>query len=355
MRPSAAEGDFLSLEGSTSHRYPLGKLPAEVLAALLSRLTSDDPRVVIGPRPGVDAAVLDLGGEHYLIAKTDPITFASDEIGWYAVHVNANDVATMGGTPTWFMATLLLPEGKSTLPLVTTIFDQIEAACRTLNVALIGGHTEITYGLDRPIVVGMMLGLVERGRLVSSGGAQPGDVLIVTKGVPIEATAIIARERADALRGRFDADFLERCARYLHDPGISVVRDAAIAMQAGRVHAMHDPTEGGLATGLWEMAEAASKRLLVDPSPAVLEDGRALCAATGLDPLGAIASGALLLAVHPDDAGAIVDALHRAGIAAYVIGRVEEGAVEVIDMRKEPHPLLRPARDEIARLFEQET
>lgn len=334
--------------------YPLGKLPAEVLAALLSRLASDDPRVVIGPRPGIDAAVLDLGGEYYLIAKTDPITFASDEIGWYAVHVNANDIATMGGTPTWFMATLLLPEGRATLPLITTILDQIEAACRTLNVTLIGGHTEITYGLDRPIVVGMMLGLAERKRLVSCSGAQPGDVLIVTKGVPIEATAIIAREKAEALQGRFETAFLERCARYLHDPGISVVRDAAIAMQAGRVHAMHDPTEGGLTTGLWEMAEAASKRLLVDPSPAVLEDGRALCAAVGLDPLGAIASGALLLAVHPDDAKAIVKALSEAGIAGYVIGRVEEGPAEVIDVRGEPHSLPRPQRDEIARLFEEE-
>lgn len=354
MRPSTAEGGSLPAGGNTPDGYPLGKLPAEVLAVLLGRLARDDPRVVIGPRPGVDAAVLDLGGEHYLIAKTDPITFTSDEIGWYAVHVNANDIATMGGTPTWFMATLLLPEGKATLPLVTAIFDQIEAACRTLNVTLIGGHTEITYGLDRPIVVGMMLGLVERGRLVSSGEAQSGDVLIVTKGVPIEATAIIARERADALRGRFDAGFLERCARYLHDPGLSVVRDAAVAMQAGRVHAMHDPTEGGLATGLWEMAEASSKRLLVDPSPAVLEDGRALCAAAGLDPLGAIASGALLLAVHPDDAGAIVGALRGAGIAAHVIGRVEEGPAEVIDVREKPCPLLRPTRDEIARLFEQE-
>ncbi len=335
--------------------FPLGKLPAEVLAALLSRLASGDPRVVIGPRPGVDAAVLDIGGEQYLIAKTDPITFASDEIGWYAVHVNANDIATMGGTPTWFMATLLLPEGRATLSLVTTIFDQIEAACRTLDVTLIGGHTEITYGLERPIVVGMMLGLAERERLVSCSGAQPGDVLIVTKGVPIEATAIIAREKAEVLQDRFEPAFLERCARYLHDPGISVVRDAAIAAQAGRVHAMHDPTEGGLATGLWEMAEVASKRLLVDPSAAVLEDGRALCAAVRIDPLAAIASGALLLAVHADDAEAIVRALGEAGIAGHIIGRVEEGPAEVIDLRGGPHPLPRPQRDEIARLFEQGT
>ncbi|HEC24302.1 MAG TPA: hypothetical protein ENI95_15445 [Chloroflexi bacterium] len=333
-----------------SDAYPLGKLPPALLAALLGRYPPRDPRVVLGPRPGEDAAVLDIG-ERYLVAKTDPITFATDEIGWYAVNVNANDIATTGGRPLWFMATLLFPEGRTDRALVERIYDQIGTACEALGVSLIGGHSEITYGLDRPVVVGVMLGLVEKDRLVTTGGAQAGDVLIVTKGVPVEATAIIAREKADVLGSRFPADFLARCAGYLHDPGISVVRDALIAAQAGRVHAMHDPTEGGLATGLWEMAEAAGKRLLVDPRPAILEDGRVLCGAVGLDPLGAIASGALLLAAHPADEAAIVAALEAEGIPAFAVGRVEDGPPEVIDLRTGTM-LPRPARDEIARLFE---
>ncbi len=335
-----------------SRPYPLGKLPPDVLADLLSRLPSRDPRVVVGPRPGEDAAVIDLGAEHCLIAKTDPITFASDEIGWYAVHVNANDIATVGGAPSWFMAALLLPEDRATRELVTAIFDQIVAACDALGATLVGGHTEITYGIDRPIVVGTMLGLVHRGQHISTSGARSGDVVIVTKGVPVEATAIIAREKVSTLQGRFDPQFMGRCANYLHDPGISVVTDAAIALRTGRVHAMHDPTEGGLATGLWEMAEASSKRLVVDPYPAILEDGRQLCQAVGLDPLGAIASGALLMAVHPDDAQAVVAALEGEGIAAFAIGHVEEGRAEVIDIQAEPRRLPRPARDEIARLYE---
>jgi hydrogenase expression/formation protein HypE len=337
---------------SNEHPFPLGKLPPDLLASLLSRSLILDPRVVVGPRPGEDASVIDIGSQ-YLIAKTDPITFATDEIGWYAVHVNANDIATMGGTPAWFMATLLLPENRTTAELVDTLFAQIGSACASLGVSLVGGHSEISYGIDRPIVIGVMLGLAAKGDLITTDGAQAGDVIIVTKGVPVEATALIARERADALRSVFSPEFIARCAAYLHEPGISVVHDAAIGTHAGRVHAMHDPTEGGLATGLWEMAAASGRCLAVDPSAALLADGQQLCAAVGIDPLGAIASGALLMTVHPDDAAAIIAALQAEGIAAYPIGRVEDGPPAVVDTRNGRQPLARPPRDEIARLFEE--
>jgi len=333
-----------------SDTYPLGKLPPDVLAAILARHPLTDPRVLIGPRSGEDAAVIDLGGQ-LLVTKIDPITFASDEIGWYVVNVNANDIATMGAKPAWFMAALLLPQGQTSRDLVERIFDQISQACAALGVTLVGGHTEITYGIDRPIVVGSMFGLTDREHLVTTAGAQPGDVLIITKGFPIEATAIIAREKRAMLAATLPADFLDRCAGYLHQPGISVVRDAQIAAQAGRVHAMHDPTEGGLATGLWEMADASAKRLSVDYRKALLEDSQTICAAVGLDPLGAIASGSLLMAVHPDDARAISAALEAGGIAAYNIGRVEDGPAQVMDS-SDGRVLHRPARDEIARLFE---
>jgi hydrogenase expression/formation protein HypE len=337
-------------ETTMSDTFPLGKLPPDVLASLLARFPNRDSRVLIGPRPGEDAAVIDLGAQ-CLVAKTDPITFASDEIGWYAVNVNANDIATMGATPQWFMTTLLLPEGRMTRPMIEGLFEQIRSACEALDVTMVGGHTEVTYGIERPIVVGMMLGTVARDKMITTGGAQIGDALIVTKGVPIEATALIARDRAEALRGKFSDEFLSRCAGFLHQPGISVVRDAAIALGAGRVHAMHDPTEGGLITGLWEMAEAANHRLRIDPSGALLEEGRALCEAVGIDPLGAIASGALLIAAHPDDGPAMIAALEAGGIHAFHIGQVEDGPILVTD-RRSGQTLPRPLRDEIARLFE---
>jgi len=345
--------------------YPLGKLPAGHLARLLARYVPSDERVVLGPGVGRDAAVISFG-ERYLVAKTDPITFASDEIGWYAVHINANDVACTGATVRWFLATLLLPEGRTDPLLVDTIFDQIAGACAELGVELVGGHTEITYGLDRPIVAGCMLGEVAPERLVRPDGARPGDGLLVTKGIAVEGTAIIAREKMrppsvppnpggeDGGLAGLDGSLLERCRGFLHDPGISVVRDAAVATAAGEVHAMHDPTEGGLATGLWELAAAAGVGLEVDEAAIpLLPETRVLCARLGLDPLGLIASGALLLAVAPEDTAAILGALEEAGIAAAHIGRVvERGQGLVLRGATGERSLPRFERDEIARLFE---
>ena len=333
-------------------RYPLGKLPAEHLARLLARHAPSDQRVILGPGVGRDATVISFA-DRYLVAKTDPITFASDEIGWYAVHVNANDIACMGATGRWFLATLLLPEAHTDESLVDTIFDQISNACHELGMELVGGHTEITHGLDRPIVVGCMLGEVTPERLVRPDGARPCDTLLITKGIAIEGTAIIAREKSGALTG-LDGLLLERCQGFLYDPGISVVRDAAVATAGGAVHAMHDPTEGGLATGLWELAEAAGVGLEIDEAAIpILPETQTLCARLGLDPLGLIASGALLLAVAPGDAAAILAALEGAGISAARIGRVVERERGVVLLTGAgPRPLPRFERDEITRLFE---
>ena len=153
------------------HILPAGKLPADLLERLLVPFArQQDPRMVIGPRPGEDAAVLDFG-DRYLVAKTDPITFATEEIGWYAVNVNANDVAVMGATPRWFLATILLPAGKATSFQAEAIFAQIAEACVALGVGLAGGHTEITHEVNRPIVCGTMLGEVARERLITTSGA----------------------------------------------------------------------------------------------------------------------------------------------------------------------------------------
>ena len=132
---------------------PVGKLPPRILQALLAQCrVSRRSRVVLGPRFGEDAAVIDFGAK-YLMAKTDPITFTSERIGWYAVNINGNDVATLGARPLWFLATLLLPEKATSLPLVRKIFGETLRACRELGVTLCGGHTEITRGIDRPIML----------------------------------------------------------------------------------------------------------------------------------------------------------------------------------------------------------
>jgi len=332
--------------------YPIGKLPATDLANLLEKYAPKDPRLIVGGAVGEDAAVIEMG-DRYLVAKTDPITFATAEIGWYAVNINANDLVCTGATPRWFLATLLLPEKSSTLDLVDEIFGQIYSACKKLGISLAGGHTEITYGLDRPIVAGQMLGEVTPEQLITTGGARAGDELILTKGIAIEATAIIAAEMRPQLVDRFDPDTLNHYANFLHDPGISVVKDARVALAAGGVHAMHDPTEGGIATGLHELAQAAGVGLeIFEETLPYLPETVTLCRQFGLDPLGVIASGALLIAADSQSVSPIIAALAEAGLKASRIGRVvpsEKGCVLVGTGEARPLPTFE--RDEITRLF----
>src|SRR2546423_3658602 len=180
---------------------PVGKLRADALRAIFEKLKPRDPRVVVGPRVGEDAAVIDLG-DRYLVATADPITFATDDVGWYALQVNANDIAVRGARPRWFLATLLLPEGRTTDDSVERLFADLHAACDELDVALVGGHTEVAHGLDRGVIAGTMLGEVAKDKLLTTAGARVGDAVVLTKGVPLEGAAIIAREREAELLAR---------------------------------------------------------------------------------------------------------------------------------------------------------
>ena len=330
-----------------------GKLPLEVLEDLLRCCTPQDPRVVVGARVGEDVAVLDFG-DRFLVAKSDPITFATDRIGWYAVHVNANDIATAGAAPRWMLATMLLPEGKATTALAREIIEQIAAACRGLGITLIGGHTEVTYGLDRALVVGHMLGEVARERLVTTGGVRIGDAIVLAGGIAVEGSALIARERAEeARRLGVDEETIAQARGYLDDPGISVVRAAQVAVESVAVHAMHDPTEGGLATGLHELAWAAGLGLEVDgDSIPVLPACERLCTAFHLNPLGLIASGALLVAVAAEDVPALGAAYQQAGIpwASIARARPAEYGVRLVRRGRE-QALPRFDRDEVTRVL----
>lgn len=330
---------------------PVGKLRSQSLERLL-RLCRPDARVLIGAGIGRDAAAL-VFGDQVVVAKSDPITFATDRIGWYAVNINANDVACLGATCRFFLATLLLPEGAATDELAESIFRDIAASCEQLDVTLCGGHTEVTYGLDRPIVVGHMLGEVARERLVDNERSCVGDDVLLTKGIAIEGTAILAREKGEELQGVLDGDVLARARRFLDAPGLSVVRDAEAVCRAVCPHALHDPTEGGLATGLHELADAAGLGVAVDAEAiTVLAETATLCAHYGLDPLGVIASGALLIVTAPCDTDAALAALTSADIAAARIGTMVERSQGVtIERRGRREPLARFDSDEIARLF----
>lgn len=332
--------------------FPAGKLEPEFLEGLLKKYVHKDPRVVVGPGIGRDAAVIEMG-ETYLVAKTDPITFATDELGWYAVHVNANDVAAMGADPKWFLATLLLPEGSSSPFLVEEIFRQVWEACRDLGVSLCGGHTEVTYGLERPIIIGQMLGEMKKEQLIDPKRTRVGDSIILTKAIAIEGTSLIAREKGEQFQD-IEPLMIDRSRAFIHEPGISIVKEARIAAGVSSIHAMHDPTEGGLATGLHELAFASNMGMIVEEEKIpVLPETTLFCSKLDLDPLGLIASGALLIAASPDDTVRIIDALEREAIAASVIGHIrpKEEGIKILRLTKEVEDLPSFTQDEITKIF----
>jgi hydrogenase maturation factor len=310
------------------HASPLiaGKLPADLLADLLAKLPIRHPQLLVGPSVGEDAAVIDFapGSETLLVAKSDPITFATDEIGYYAVNVCANDLAVTGATPRFYLPTLLLPVGSADVPLARHIFAQIGAACNKLNIVVAGGHSEVTAAVNQPVIAGTMLGEVARDGYLSSGGCRVGDVVLLAGQIPIEGASIIAREkRADLLARGFTTTEIEEAASFLHDPGISVMEAAQIAARSGLVSAMHDPTEGGVATGLYELAVASSVGMEIDlDAIPVAPLAAKLCAVYGLDPLGTIASGALLATSAPDDAKQLMELWAQAGWSSAIIGRM---------------------------------
>ncbi len=333
----------------------VGKFPLELMERLLNSAVFDDPRVLVGPRVGEDTAALDFG-DRVLVAKSDPVTFATDRAGWYAVQVCANDVACTGATPLWFLATLLAPE-SFTPDDATRMFEDVVAGCRELGVTLIGGHSEVTHGIQRPIVMGTMLGEVERDRLVTTGGAQDGDSIVVTKGLAIEGTALLARDAADGLRSAgVDESVIQRSARLLDSPGISVVPDARIANTQHQVHSMHDVTEGGLITALHEIASASGLGLAIEEdSVPVLPETAEVCNALELHPLGLLASGALVITLPAPMVPKLLHSLEQSGVDAWEIGQMipaEEGRILFTRLGEEV-PLPEFRRDELARYFAQ--
>lgn len=300
---------------------PAGKLPADLLQRMISTYkTPVDESVIVDASYGFDAAAIQAGDET-LIIKSDPITFATADAARYVVAVNANDIACMGGIPRWMTVVGLLPENATTPESVEHLFADLRDACTAEGIMLIGGHTEITIGLDRPILVGTLIGQPGATGLLKPGGASEGDELYVTKWVGLEGTALIASELRAELSPDLDDEMLDRASALLDKPGISVTRDARIALDTGLVTALHDPTEGGLATAVHEIAEASGlgATLHANAIP-MLPETTAITGHLDIDPLGLLSSGALLIATRSGSDSALADAFAGSGIPISRIG-----------------------------------
>jgi hydrogenase maturation factor len=324
---------------------PTGKLPPELLRELLLSQGPLPSEVRLGPALGEDACAIDVPGGA-LVAATDPITLTGSGVGSHAVVINANDVAVMGVRPRWFLAAVLLPVGTDERA-VRGIFASTRTALEAVGATLVGGHTEVTDAVVRPVVVGQMLGLAENGEIVRTGGAEPGDAIVQAGPAPVEGAAVLAAEAAERLEAVDDA-LRRRAGAALVEPGISVVDAALLATECG-ARALHDPTEGGIATGLHELADASKLKIRLDGAPVLwFEPGLAVCEALAADPWGTLASGTLLAAFPADRAAAACRALEARGLPAHAIGTAVAGSgVE----RADGSALPRFDRDEVARVL----
>lgn len=335
---------------------PAGKLPPALLTRLLGSLPTHHPQLLLGPALGEDAAVIDWGSDadQLLVAKSDPITFATDEIGYYAVNVCANDLAVTGARPLFYLSTVLFPAEQTDVTAVEHVFQQIGAACERLGIVVAGGHSEITPTVKQPVVAGTLLGVVPRSQMVAGRGAQVGDIVLMAGVAPVEGASIIAREMQQVLldRGWRQAE-LAQAANYLYTPGISILRPALLAAEAGLVTAMHDPTEGGIATGLLELALAADVGLVLELDALLLSElAVRLCTAFDLDPLGVIASGALLATAPAAKVDRLVTLWQAHGWPVAKVGHVVEKEAGITAYRQgQPVPFPTFATDEITKLW----
>ena len=330
---------------------PAGKLPNDLLREFLDHFGFQDPSVIINPGIGEDTAAVDVEREEVLVLKSDPITFATDAIGQYAVLINANDIATSGAKPRWLLTTLLFPCGVTPSE-IRGVFQELKEFCRHWDITLCGGHTEITDAVTRPVVTGMMAGTVAQCKLIDKRNMASGDRVLLTKGVAVEGTAIIAREFGGRLArlGLADAE-IEKCRNFLAN--ISIIPEARIAAESGATSAMHDVTEGGLATALEEMSIAGGHQIRIDlDAIPVFAETRSICRLLDIQPLGLIGSGSLLICCRESGCSSLIESIRQSGVEVACIGEVLDAGQGICAMTKG-----RPAEwpqfevDEITRLF----
>ena len=299
-----------------------GKVPPDVLSSIIFKhLGSSDDDVILGPGLGQDASVLRVG-DKVIVAATDPITGSIEDLGWLVVHVNANDIATFGVPPRWFLASLMLPVG-STEDQIEHIVDQVHEAASSLDIAVVGGHSEITPGIDRPIAAGFMMGVADHGQFVTSSGAKPGNAIVLTKSAGLEGTSILASEGREKLAALLGEETVSHAIALRSR--ISVVKDGLTAFGTGHVTAMHDPTEGGVSNGLHEICDASGVGFKIDLQSIKIDHSTSrICETLVINPMELISSGCMLLTCNGENSDDVVLALEKAGIEAAIVGQITE-------------------------------
>ncbi|MCI1655735.1 MAG: AIR synthase family protein [Lachnospiraceae bacterium] len=321
----------------------IGKLPESVLKrSIFRQLHTTRAEVLSGAAVGEDCAAVELAEGEVFVLSTDPITGTVTDIGKLSVLVTLNDIASAGAEPVGLLMTMLLPPETEEAE-IRAMVRQMEEECARYQVQIMGGHTEVTRAVNQPLISVTGVGKAPKDKLLKSGGAVPGDDVVITKWIALEGTSILAKEKEAELLTRYPADLINTAKGF--DQYLSVVPEAAIAVKSG-VHAMHDVTEGGIFGALWEVAEASGVGLEIDfKKIPIRQESVEICEFFHINPYELISSGSMLMAA-PDGTG-LVRALEKAGIPAAVVGKVTDGNDRILEQEDERRFLEPPKTDEI--------
>lgn len=321
----------------------VGKVSESVLKrSILKQIKHRREEVLVGPGVGEDCCVVGLLDGEVIVLSADPITGTKEMLGTLAVHITANDIASSGAEIIGILLTILLPEGFRESEL-KEIMKEAENVCASLNIEIMGGHTEITTAVNQPVITVTGVGKMPKTQIIKTAGALPEDEIVMTKWAGLEGTAILAKEKEAELLTRYNRDFINN-GKNLSNM-ISVVPESKVGRRLN-VRAMHDVTEGGIYGALWEMGAASNVGMEVDLTKIpIKQETIEICEFYDLNPYQLISSGVMLMIT--DKANLLVDELKKEGIPAAVIGRITKGNDRVVINGDERRFLAPPKSDEL--------
>ncbi len=328
----------------------IGKVPENILKrAVFKQIHHRRQEVFLYPGVGEDCSAMTVGQNEALVFSVDPITAAGSGMGTFAVHITANDIASSGAEPVGILLSILLPPRKREKYL-RELMQEIETACKGLNIEIMGGHTEVTDAVNKPIITVTGVGKAEKGSVVSTAGLKPGDELVMTKWAGLEGTAIIAAEKRGQLEKTLPPELLDTAAAFTDY--LSVVPEAKVAVNTG-VSAMHDVTEGGIFGALWEMGEASGVGITADLMKIpIRQETIEVCEPFGINPYQMMSSGSMLIGCT--NGNLLVENLKKAGIASAVIGRATDSNDRIVRSGEEIRFLEPAGSDELYKIYEKE-